>query len=191
MILSQPGFCKDINERGACLQSNYWACEDPSYTWIRDDCPKLCGNCIKEGSSSGDESNGFVLIKPVNSSGSTDICRDINEHGGCLKINDWACNVTAYPEYSWFRDDCPKICGNCPKGSPSGGVGMIQPVDCSWSTWSTWDTCSVTCGGGTKERIRTKNPAQHGGADCGGNDTENQICNANSCPGIELSLFLP
>ena len=59
----------------------------------------------------------------------------------------------------------------------------MNPVDCTWTQWNAWVTCSVTCGGGTQDRERTKNAAQHGGDDCVGDDTENQACNANPCPG--------
>ena len=58
----------------------------------------------------------------------------------------------------------------------------MNPVDCTWNAWSAWDNCTVTCGGGTQERNRTKNPALHGGANCTGSDAENQTCNANPCP---------
>ena len=56
-------------------------------------------------------------------------------------------------------------------------------VNCTWNSWSAWETCSVSCGNGTQERNRTKIPAQYGGADCVGNDTENQTCSTNPCPG--------
>ena len=58
-----------------------------------------------------------------------------------------------------------------------------SPVDCIWGSWSTWETCSVTCGGGTKERRRTiAQAAQYGGTECVGNNREYQSCNTNSCP---------
>ena len=61
-------------------------------------------------------------------------------------------------------------------------------VDCEVGPWGNWTSCSVTCGGGTKERNRTAIPAQYGGANCTGNDTEHQTCNDNiPCPGIFIS----
>ena len=59
----------------------------------------------------------------------------------------------------------------------------MNPVDCTWNAWAAWATCSVTCGGGTQERNRTMTPAQHGGANCTGNDNESQSCNTDGCPG--------
>ena len=61
---------------------------------------------------------------------------------------------------------------------------FIILVNCTWNSWSAWETCSVSCGNGTQERNRTKSAAQHGGADCVGNDTESQFCNTNPCPGL-------
>ena len=60
---------------------------------------------------------------------------------------------------------------------------LIILVNCTWNSWSAWEICSVSCGNGTQERNRTKIPAQQGGADCVGNDTENQTCSTNPCPG--------
>ena len=62
-------------------------------------------------------------------------------------------------------------------------IFLVSIVDCTWDEWSTWEICSVSCGGGTQERNRTKVAAQHGGADCVGNDRETQSCNDNVCPG--------
>ena len=44
--------------------------------------------------------------------------------------------------------------------------------------------CSVTCGGGFRERIRTcDNPSpQHGGMDCMGHNKQRYQCNTNACP---------
>ena len=56
-------------------------------------------------------------------------------------------------------------------------------VDCTWNAWSPWEICSVTCGGGTQERIRTENPAQYGGAACIKDSTETKVCSTNTCPG--------
>ena len=62
-------------------------------------------------------------------------------------------------------------------------VFLVSIVDCTWHTWGAWDTCSVSCGGGTQERNRTKAAAQHGGADCVGNEKGTQPCSDFPCPG--------
>ena len=59
----------------------------------------------------------------------------------------------------------------------------MNPVDCTWNAWAAWATCSVTCGGGTQERNRTKNAAQHGGANCTSQSNDTQSCNSQECPG--------
>ena len=62
VTLPGPGICRDINERGACLPSNTWACTDPNYTWILDDCQRLCDNCPKEGPYVGDSNGGGMCM---------------------------------------------------------------------------------------------------------------------------------
>ncbi|XP_016146102.1 hemicentin-1-like [Sinocyclocheilus grahami] len=58
------------------------------------------------------------------------------------------------------------------------------PVDGKWSSWVSWGACSVSCGGGTRQRTRVcANPApQHGGRQCEGNDIHIDFCNSEPCP---------
>ena len=67
-------------------------------------------------------------------------------------------------------------------------VDNIKPwflVDGGLSDWGDWSACSPHCGEGTQTRTRTcTHPAPaHGGADCVGERTQTQSCNANDCPG--------
>eukprot|EP00064_Thunnus_orientalis_P020663 superscaffoldBa00005807_g20806 len=58
------------------------------------------------------------------------------------------------------------------------------PVDGKWSSWVSWGACSVSCGGGTRQRTRlcaSPNP-QHGGRQCEGNDVHIDFCNSDPCP---------
>lgn len=57
-------------------------------------------------------------------------------------------------------------------------------VDGNWSQWTEWEECTVTCGGGAKQRKRMCNDPepQHGGQECFGNGTDNAICNIQFCP---------
>ena len=56
-------------------------------------------------------------------------------------------------------------------------------VNCQWAAWGSWQSCSVTCGGGTKQRTRTKSIlAQNGGLDCNGDHQESQFCGTDICP---------
>ena len=55
-------------------------------------------------------------------------------------------------------------------------------VDCQWNSWGSWKSCSVSCGGGSRTRTRTKSVvAKNGGIDCPGDHQESQDCNTNSC----------
>ncbi|XP_070688049.1 hemicentin-1 [Pempheris klunzingeri] len=58
------------------------------------------------------------------------------------------------------------------------------PVDGKWSSWVSWGACSVSCGGGTRQRTRLcASPApQHGGRQCEGNDVHIDFCNSDPCP---------
>ncbi|KAM3620522.1 uncharacterized protein V6R79_024924 [Siganus canaliculatus] len=58
------------------------------------------------------------------------------------------------------------------------------PVDGKWSSWVSWGSCSVSCGGGTRQRTRLcSSPApQHGGQQCEGNDVHIDFCNSAPCP---------
>ncbi|XP_023195302.1 hemicentin-1 [Xiphophorus maculatus] len=58
------------------------------------------------------------------------------------------------------------------------------PVDGKWSSWMSWGPCSVSCGGGSRQRARLcASPApQHGGRKCEGNDVHTDFCNGDPCP---------
>ncbi|XP_043941249.1 hemicentin-1 [Protopterus annectens] len=58
------------------------------------------------------------------------------------------------------------------------------PVDGKWSIWVSWTSCSMSCGGGTRQRIRTcSEPApQYGGHQCEGSDVQIDFCNSDLCP---------
>lgn len=87
----------------------------------------------------------------------------------------------------------------------NGGVHMLQPqltnltgnvkfhirlslcvflVDGGWGPWSPWATCSVTCGGGVKNRMRECNSPepQYGGRTCIGKASDSDSCNKKVCP---------
>uniref|UniRef100_A0A3Q3K3Y4 Hemicentin 1 n=1 Tax=Monopterus albus TaxID=43700 RepID=A0A3Q3K3Y4_MONAL len=66
------------------------------------------------------------------------------------------------------------------------------PVDGKWSSWVSWGACSVSCGGGTRQRTRLcASPApQHGGRQCEGADTQIQRCGTAICPGESRCLRL-
>lgn len=56
-------------------------------------------------------------------------------------------------------------------------------MDGSWKMWATWKDCSVTCGGGQRNRTRECNLPKHGGESCQGPVLETEDCNTQECPG--------
>ena len=56
-------------------------------------------------------------------------------------------------------------------------------VNGGWSVWSEYSPCSVTCGFGTKVRMRTcTNPKpENNGADCTGVRVETEECDLGPC----------
>ena len=58
-------------------------------------------------------------------------------------------------------------------------------VNGNWGSWTAWGSCKVTCGTGSKSRSRVcDNPApEHGGADCVGDEEEQEGCILEPCAG--------
>ncbi|KAG5850585.1 hypothetical protein ANANG_G00084020 [Anguilla anguilla] len=88
-----------------------------------------------------------------------------------------------------------RLCNNPPPsfdGPPCEGADTQTqvcqerhcPVDGKWSPWVSWAACSVSCGGGTRQRTRScTSPApQHGGRQCEGSDVHIDFCNSEPCP---------
>ena len=65
-------------------------------------------------------------------------------------------------------------------------------VDGEWLQWQAWAECSVSCGGGTRHRLRTCKQPLHGGLVCDGTDKETEACNQHLCPSgcFNISLCL-
>ena len=60
-----------------------------------------------------------------------------------------------------------------------------QTVNGRWSPWGRWGSCSLTCGGGIQDRLRTCTdpPPAFGGSPCSGPDIETRFCQQLPCPG--------
>ncbi|XP_040264776.1 hemicentin-1 isoform X1 [Bufo bufo] len=88
-----------------------------------------------------------------------------------------------------------RVCNNPPPsfdGSPCEGQDTQTqicsdrqcPVDGKWSAWGSWTSCSLSCGGGLRQRFRDcSNPVpQYGGHKCEGKEHESEFCNGDLCP---------
>ena len=64
-------------------------------------------------------------------------------------------------------------------------------MDGVWSSWESWNSCTVSCGGGIKERTRIcmyiRDAPQ--GKDCGEDSHENKTCGVAECPGEFFIYF--
>ena len=63
-------------------------------------------------------------------------------------------------------------------------------VHCQWDAWIIGN-CNVECGGGNRTNTRSqKTLASHGGKECDGSASIEEVCNVHKCPGINLSANL-
>ncbi|XP_033639811.1 SCO-spondin-like [Asterias rubens] len=58
------------------------------------------------------------------------------------------------------------------------------PVVGGWCSWASWTDCSEDCNTGYQERVRVCDcpPAEYGGRECEGVDSEDAGCNTDPCP---------
>ncbi|XP_041359749.1 SCO-spondin-like isoform X3 [Gigantopelta aegis] len=56
------------------------------------------------------------------------------------------------------------------------------PVDGVWKPWGTWSACDLTCGGGTRSRLRECEGPYFGGKECDGSESETETCSVQHCP---------
>ena len=68
--------------------------------------------------------------------------------------------------------------------------GPLPTVDGHWADWADWPPCSVSCGNGTKQRLRECVGPIYGGAECLGPWSERRTCFVRQCPGLAGITFL-
>ncbi|KAK4311029.1 hypothetical protein Pmani_017444 [Petrolisthes manimaculis] len=102
--------------------------------------------------------------------------------------------------------ECSRSCGEglrqrsrlCDSPAPAGGGQecdddplQLNPcsnppclIDGKWSAWAGWSVCSVSCGGGVRQKRRVcDNPIpSNGGRYCPGSDSLEDYCNLDMCP---------
>ena len=93
-------------------------------------------------------------------------------------------NIWGDPVYTIAETTCDCPCVDCDQKE-----GMCpQPKRLgSWGKWSRWGTCSATCGGGIRQRLRECTaPDGEGGREpcglCKGEREERESCNDWKCP---------
>ncbi|KAK3092770.1 hypothetical protein FSP39_007057, partial [Pinctada imbricata] len=59
----------------------------------------------------------------------------------------------------------------------------IEPIDGQWSHWLQWTSCSASCEGGYRTRMRECNNPEpkYGGKNCRGSNSDTFICNMGPC----------
>jgi len=78
----------------------------------------------------------------------------------------------------------PKAGGlTCDVTSEAKNCSSLCHVDCRYGPWSDWNYCSITCGAGTRSRLRAEVVTQQGtGEDCTGARQNIQSCTSTDCP---------
>lgn len=94
-------------------------------------------------------------------------------------------------KHNWYITPCFKSNFSQQGFIPLTYTPLFFTVDGRWTDWKAWSQCSVTCGGGTRNRSRTctNPPPQHGGKECSGSEEEMQSCNEFPCPSKVTSIF--
>lgn len=102
--------------------------------------------------------------------------------------SEWgACTCTGLKEHhreiSTHANDCGKGCEGARVESARCQPDCEGPVlDCAFDSWSEWSACTVSCGGGQRQREREVNAeASLGGRTCDGSLKEVDACNSQSC----------
>ena len=62
-------------------------------------------------------------------------------------------------------------------------------VDGVWADWGVWDSCSLSCGGGQRQRSRNCTGPYHDGLPCPDSPEQQEGCNTQPCPGT-ISLHI-
>lgn len=160
-------------------------------------CSATCGKAFHTSTRLCNKPAPLNGGKPcVGNASDTQLCRDLPL---CAIDGQWS-NWSAYSECSvncgHGTKNRTRVCNNpAPKyggldcaGNASEVIGCSAkqcPVDGGWSAWVTAGSgCSVTCGRGSKIRIRTcSNPAPvNGGRDCPGAVYDSTSCLLKECP---------
>jgi len=182
-----PCNTKPCNQEEGCITEEcMYGCKVSSWGDFTE-CSKKCEGGVKKRTRR-------ILRNPLRSKFK---CPPLEETIECNKkpcVTD--CVVTDWSDYSKCTKTCgggtmtrkrkikihPKNVNNCPPLENTISCNRQPcPSDCVVSRWSDWDKCSVTCGGGTRKRIRQVISNQsNGGKDCPPL-SEVEPCNTKAC----------
>ncbi|XP_075444784.1 SCO-spondin-like [Ascaphus truei] len=100
----------------------------------------------------------------------------------CVPISDCRCGLpTANITLEFDAGDTVRVeCNNC---TCDNGTFRCTDLQCpSYGLWTDWGPCSVSCGGGHRQRNRTCSQRDPNGAPCGSETLEVEECDNQPCP---------
>ncbi|XP_053322587.1 SCO-spondin-like [Spea bombifrons] len=100
----------------------------------------------------------------------------------CVPVTDCRCGLpTANATIEYDPGDVVRIqCNNC---TCVNGTFTCTDLQCpAYGPWTDWGPCSVSCGGGRRQRGRTCLQKSPEGAPCGDETRETEECNGIPCP---------
>ncbi|XP_025102148.1 adhesion G protein-coupled receptor B1-like [Pomacea canaliculata] len=100
--------------------------------------------------------------------------------------SSWTCSVTCGTGTMSRTRTCTPPSATC-SGDASDQQECQRPACCvpthgQWNDWGSWSSCSVSCGEGTRTRLRTCSEPNACGH-CEGNNVTEEYCNDYVCPG--------
>ncbi|XP_074654579.1 SCO-spondin-like [Tubulanus polymorphus] len=167
-----------------CPVNGEW---EPWSSW--DPCSHTCGNGTKTRTRKCyGQAHGGEACPGSNTDTAFCYIRSCAIDGVWLNWGDWSqCSATCgnRTRYRTRQCDGPYFGGNaCPgNDTDTEECELVNcPIDGVWNEWGSWDQCSVSCGNGTQARSRQCNGPFYGGAQCPGDETDQQSCNTHPCP---------
>ncbi|XP_030846642.1 uncharacterized protein LOC105443222 isoform X1 [Strongylocentrotus purpuratus] len=111
------------------------------------------------------------------------VCLEDNEGINCEKFIDMCNNASCENGGSCKTMNRTILC-SCPERF-LGEFCELEIINGSWSDWLPWSPCSASCEGGTRNTLRecTNPPPNDYGQPCHGENTKQEPCNIQECPG--------